>query len=64
MKALLVVLISLLCFAGIETSFALQADEVLLIVNRNNPSSIQLAEYYRSKRQIPAANLPTANTTD
>jgi len=61
-KLLLVILTSLLCLAA--TSFALQSDEVLLIVNLNNPSSIELAEYYRNKRQIPAANLLTVNMTD
>ena len=46
------------------TCFALQADEILLIVNRNNPSSIKLAEYYCDKRQIPPANLLTVKMTD
>ncbi|MEA3363016.1 MAG: TIGR03790 family protein [Thermodesulfobacteriota bacterium] len=64
MKLLLVMLSSLLCFAGAETCFALQPDEILLIVNRNNPSSIELAEYYRDKRQIPLANLLTVNMPD
>jgi uncharacterized protein (TIGR03790 family) len=32
----------------------LQADELLLIYNRNNSGSVQLAEYYMKARQVPA----------
>lgn len=64
MKPLLTILISLLCLVSSETSFALQPNEILLVVNRNNPASIKLAEYYRDKRQIPPANLLTVKMTD
>ncbi len=64
MKPFLMILISLLCLVSAKACFALQADEVLLIVNRNNASSIELAEYYRNRRQIPQANLLTVNMTD
>lgn len=64
MKLFLAIFTSLLCLAGTGASFALQPDEILLIINRNNPSSIELAEYYRTKRQIPAANFLTVNMTD
>jgi len=63
-KYFLILLIALFCFASVGTCFALQADEILLIVNRNNPSSLELAEYYRNKRQIPVANLLTVKMTD
>ncbi len=64
MKSFLIALVILLNLAGVEVCFALQADEILLIVNRNNPSSINLAEYYRDKRQIPQANLLTVTMSD
>lgn len=64
MKSFLITLVVLLNFTGVEVCFALQADEILLIVNRNNPSSLKLAEYYRDKRQIPQANLLTVEMTD
>ena len=64
MKFPLVMLVSLLFLVGAETSFALQPNEILLIVNRNNPSSIELAKYYREKRQIPAINLLTVKMND
>ena len=64
MKPFLMILISLLSLVSTKACFALQADEVLLIVNRNNASSLELAEYYRNRRQIPQANLLTVNMTD
>ncbi len=36
---------------------ALQSDELLLIVNRNVPASLELAHYYCDQRHIPARNL-------
>ncbi len=36
---------------------ALVPEQVLLIVNRNEPAGIELARYYQSGRQIPKANL-------
>ncbi len=59
-------LISLLLFipAGVVPCLALQPEEVLLVVNRNNPASIKLAEYYRTKRHIPEANLISVDMPD
>lgn len=51
-------------FFGAETSYALQPEEILLIVNRNVPASLELAGYYREKRQIPAENLLSVSMTD
>ncbi|MCW8892912.1 MAG: TIGR03790 family protein [Deltaproteobacteria bacterium] len=63
-NVLLCVFIFLLCFGGAGASLALQPEEILLIVNQNNPSSIELAEYYRNKRQIPATHLLIVDMTD
>lgn len=38
-------------------AFALNADEVLVIANRNAAKSVGLAKYYMKKRNIPAKNL-------
>ncbi len=63
-KSLLIILIFLLCLGKVQICFALQAEEILLIANRNLSSSIELAKYYSKKRQIPADNLLTVNMTD
>ena len=36
---------------------------VLLVVNRNDPTSVQIGEYYRPRRSIPLANVCSLNTT-
>ncbi|MFK5925893.1 MAG: TIGR03790 family protein [Desulfuromusa sp.] len=64
MKSFLIFLISLLCLGSNGTSYALQPEEVLLIVNQNVPASHELARYYSKKRQIPAENLLTVIMTD
>jgi hypothetical protein len=43
--------------ATCSTLFALTPAEVLVIANRNAPGSVELAEYYLAKREIPAQNL-------
>ncbi|WP_321394945.1 TIGR03790 family protein [uncultured Desulfuromusa sp.] len=63
MKFLLSLFVSLL-FLGSGTGYALQPEEVLLIVNRNVPASLELARYYREKRGIPMANLLSVRMTD
>jgi uncharacterized protein (TIGR03790 family) len=47
----------LLLLAICSTLFALTPAEVLVIANRNAPGSVELAEYYLAKRDIPAQNL-------
>ncbi len=64
MKSFLITFVFLLLFVGGDPCFALQADEILLIVNRNNPASIELAEYFREKRQIPVSNRLAVDMTD
>lgn len=46
-----------------QLCLALQPEELLLVVNRTVPQSIELARYYQSKRKIPAANLLQVNIT-
>jgi len=63
-KSFLIILISLLYLGSAGTSYALQPEEILLIVNQNVPASHELARYYSKKRQIPAENLLTVTMTD
>ena len=44
-------------FFSASSAFALLPEEVLLIVNRNESASLELATYYQEQRQIPAGNL-------
>ena len=37
--------------------FALEPDEILVIVNSDNPESVEVGEYYRLKRAVPAENI-------
>ena len=62
----LVVFIFILLFwlVGAGNGHALQADEILLIANRNVPSGVKLAEYYRAKRQIPEHHFLSVAMTD
>jgi uncharacterized protein (TIGR03790 family) len=43
------------CSTG--TAFALQAKDLLLIVNRNSAAGLELARYYQQQRQVPEENL-------
>jgi len=63
-KTFWIILFLLISFTPFNSCFALQPDEILLIANRNNPASLELAGYYRSKRQIPAANFLQVSMTD
>ena len=64
MKSFKVLLVFLFLIVGVDHSFALQASEILLVVNQNVPASRDLAEYYRDKRQIPAPNLFAVDMTN
>ena len=64
MKISWIFLFLLLSFTPFDSCFALQPDEIILITNRNNSASLELAKYYRSKRKIPAANLLQVSITD
>lgn len=43
--------------ADVESAAALTADQVALVVNRNLPASVTLAEYYAKARSIPKGNI-------
>jgi len=51
----------LLCIGCLSVSmtrlFALEPAEVVLLVNRNMPESVAVAEHYRAKRGVPKENL-------
>jgi len=51
------------CFTS-SSSFALSPGEILLLANKNNPKSIELAKYYMEKRKIPGANLLKLDITE
>lgn len=43
--------------------YAQTGENVLLVVNRKDPVSVQIGDYYRLKRAIPARNVCSLNTT-
>jgi uncharacterized protein (TIGR03790 family) len=44
--------------------FSQTGENVLLVVNRNDPLSRQIAEYYRARRSVPVRNVCTIDTTN
>lgn len=44
-------------------ALALQADELLLLVNKNQPGSIELAEFYTTARQVPEGRILALDLT-
>jgi len=50
-------IITLLILIICSTGFALEPDEILLIVNRQISDSKRIAEYYSEKRNIPDKNI-------
>ena len=51
------VLKALLLFAIVFSLHAQNGDNVLVVVNRNDPTSLRIGEYYQSRRAIPAQNI-------
>jgi len=47
----------LLLFAVVFSLNAQTGENVLVVVNRNDPTSLRIGEYYQSKRSIPARNI-------
>lgn len=47
----------LLLFAVVCSLSAQTGENVLVVVNRNDPTSLRIGEYYQSKRSIPAQNI-------
>ena len=54
---LLALLLSLAAAAHAQTPVSLGANQLAVIVNDDEPNSVELAEYYRKARAIPAANM-------
>jgi uncharacterized protein (TIGR03790 family) len=54
-RRVIFVLLAICCTSS--STFALSPAEVLLLANKNNPKSIELAKYYMKKRKIPGTNL-------
>jgi len=50
-------------FAFSHPALALKPDELLVVANKKNVDSIELAHFYMRKRNIPLKNLITINTT-
>ncbi len=58
-------LLSMLFFSLFpQACLALQPNEILLVVNRAVPASIELARYYQQQRQIPSENLLQVRISD
>src|SRR5882724_4861579 len=53
----------LLLFALVSQSPAQSGENVLLVANRNDPVSLQIADYYRPRRSVPARNVCYLATT-
>ena len=53
----------LLCTALAACAAIQPSDQVLVVVNRRDPISAKVADYYRSRRPIPARNVCTIETT-
>ena len=49
--------------AWVSGLFAQTGENVLLVVNRRDPVSAQVADYYRPRRLVPAKNVCTIDTT-
>jgi len=54
LRIISVILIILICAGGV---FALEPDEILIIVNKEIEESIQLAQYYCTQRGVPEKNV-------
>src|ERR1039457_6826298 len=51
------VILPLLLLAASQSLHAQTAENVLLVVNRNDPLSVQIGDYYRERRGIPPQNV-------
>ena len=57
-------MLRLLLLLGFISCLRAQTGEnVLLVVNRKDPVSVQIGEYYRLKRAIPAPNVCSLDTS-
>ena len=56
-----------LCFLlliAISTLHAQTGENVLLVINKNDAVSRQIADYYRPRRSVPVRNVCTIDVTD
>src|SRR5436309_11708467 len=53
----------LLLFALASRSPAQTGENILLVANRNDPVSLQIADYYRPRRSVPVSNVCYLATT-
>jgi len=51
------VIFPLLLLAASQSLHAQTAENVLLVINRNDPVSVEIGEYYRERRGIPLENV-------
>ena len=58
MKIHIVIILSLI-FLVVETGFALEPNEILVVANGDVAASIRTAEYYCAKRKVPVNNILT-----
>src|ERR1039458_6262016 len=56
------VIFPLLLLAASQSLHAQTAENVLLVVNRNDPVSVQIGDYYRERRAIPPGNVCSIDT--
>jgi uncharacterized protein (TIGR03790 family) len=52
----------LLLFAGVFSLYAQSGENVLVVVNRKDPTSLRIGEYYQSRRSVPAGNICRIDT--
>lgn len=61
LRAFFLCCLSLLCAAGIfhvpAAAAALKPEQLAIVINDEDPSSVAVGEYYRKRRAIPAANV-------
>ena len=47
------VILTVVCFVGVEVVRALEPNEILVVANWNIGESMRLADYYCAKRKVP-----------
>ncbi|WP_229417408.1 TIGR03790 family protein [Massilia sp. Root418] len=53
-----------LCLAGVPAQAAILPAQLAVVVNDDDPNSVQVAEFYRQKRGIPAGNMVHVHIPD
>lgn len=58
-RALALIVVAMGCWSGGASALAasLTAQELAIVVNESDPLSVEIADYYRRKRGVPATNL-------